>query len=141
MALSFPSTESDVATLLRTHGISPTAQRILIARVIFSHGTHLSAEEVFSKVNASNQKVSKATVYNTLGLLASRGVVREVIADPKRVFYDPNTLPHYHFYDEATGRLTDIDATQVKVTGLPSLPENTELQGVDVIIRLRRQDS
>lgn len=97
----------------------------------------MSAEDVFRAVNAETQHVSKATVYNTLGLLAERGVIREVIADPTRVFYDPNTSPHHHLYDEGTGELTDIDATELKVSGLPELPEGATLQGVDVIVRFR----
>ncbi|MBI3547275.1 MAG: transcriptional repressor, partial [Gammaproteobacteria bacterium] len=98
---------------------------------------HLSADEVFRLINADNQRVSKATVYNTLGLLADKGVVREVIADPTRVFYDPNTTPHHHFFDVATGELTDISADQIHVTGLPPLPAGAKLEGVDVIVRLR----
>ncbi len=98
----------------------------------------MSAEDVFNVVNGEDRRVSKATVYNTLGLLAEKGVVREVIADPVRVFYDPNTAPHHHLYDESTGELTDVDASKVQVTGLPPLPEGTALQGVDVVIRIRR---
>ena len=88
-------------------------------------------------VNTEGRRVSKATVYNTLGLLADKGVVREVIADPDRIFYDPNTKPHHHFFDVATGQLTDISADQIQVTGLPALPVGAQLEGVDVIVRLR----
>ena len=131
-------TNADIVALLRRHGISPTSQRVLIARMLFSHGVHYSAEDVFRIVNKDGPQASKATVYNTLGLLASKGVIREVIADPERVFYDPNTAPHHHFYDEDTGELTDIDAQDVHVTGLPPLPKGANLQGVDVIVRLRQ---
>jgi Fur family iron response transcriptional regulator len=130
--------ESDVLALLRDHGISPTAQRVLITQALFDKNTHLSAEDVYRLVNAGDQHVSKATVYNTLGLLAEKGVIREVIADPTKVFYDPNTSPHHHFFDTGTGELTDIDAGEVVVTGLPPLPPESKLEGVDVIVRLRR---
>lgn len=129
--------DTDVVELLREHGIHPTSQRVLIAHLLFSRWTHLSAEDVFQLVNAEGQRVSKATVYNTLGLLAEKGVVREVIADPDRIFYDPNTQPHHHFFDVATGQLTDIGADQIQVTGLPPLPSGSQLEGVDVIVRLR----
>ena len=99
--------------------------------------THLSAEDVYRLVNADNRRVSKATVYNTLGLLADKGVVREVIADPTRIFYDPNTAPHHHFFDVTTGELTDISAEQIHVSGLPPLPNGVQLEGVDVIVRTR----
>jgi len=130
-------TDTDLVDLLRSHGIHPTSQRIMIARVLFTHCTHLSAEDVFRLVNTDNRRVSKATVYNTLGLLADKGVVREVIADPTRIFYDPNTAPHHHFFDVTTGELTDISAEQIHVSGLPPLPNGAQLEGVDVIVRTR----
>jgi Fur family iron response transcriptional regulator len=127
----------DAAAVLRRCGVVPTSQRVLITQTLLSRCAHLSAEDVFRLVNAEDQHVSKATVYNTLGLLARKGVIREVIADPARVFYDPNTSPHHHLYDQSTGELTDVDASQVQVTGLPPLPEGAALQGVDVVIRIR----
>jgi Fur family iron response transcriptional regulator len=129
--------EADVAALLRQHGVYPTSQRVLITHLLFSLSTHLSAEDVFRQLNTNIQRVSKATVYNTLGLLAEKGVVREVIADPSRIFYDPNTAPHHHFFDVESGELTDINADQIQVSGLPPLPTGAQLEGVDVIVRLR----
>jgi Fur family iron response transcriptional regulator len=129
--------DTDIVELLRSHGIHPTTQRVIITRLLFLQCTHLSAEDVYRLVNVDNRRVSKATVYNTLGLLADKGVVREVIADPTRIFYDPNTAPHHHFFDVATGELTDIGAEQIHVSGLPPLPNGAQLEGVDVIVRTR----
>ena len=129
--------ETEISVLLREHGIHPTAQRVAVASALFNRGMHLAAEDLFRLVKSSGTRVSKATVYNTLGALAKKGVIREVIADPSRVFYDPNISPHHHFYDEVSGELTDVDAAEVEVTGLPQLPSGSELQGIDVIIRLR----
>jgi Fur family iron response transcriptional regulator len=131
-----PKSDVEIVELLRRHNINPTSQRVIIARLLFEKCTHLSAEDVFRLVNTDNH-VSKATVYNTLGLLAEKGVIREVIADPTRIFYDPNTQPHHHFFDVATGELTDISADQIEVSGLPPLPSGARLEGVDVIVRLR----
>ncbi len=135
--LNIPKSDEDIIALLQQHDIQPTSQRKLITRLLFTRCTHLSADEVFRLINTNDQSVSKATVYNTLGLLAEKGVVREVIADPTRIFYDPNTEPHHHFFDVATGELTDISADQIHVTGLPPLPAGAKLEGVDVIVRLR----
>ena len=88
-------------------------------------------------MNAGRDHVSKATVYNTLGLFASKGLIREVIVDPTRVFYDPNTSDHHHFYNVDTGELQDIDVADVQVSQLPELPAGTVTDGVDVIIRVR----
>jgi len=130
-------TDREIVELLRRHEINPTSQRVMIARLLFARAMHMSAEDIFRLVNAENRRVSKATVYNTLGLLAEKGVIREVIADPTRIFYDPNTAPHHHFYDLATGELTDIGPEQIRVSGLPPLPSGTSLAGVEVIVRLR----
>ena len=127
----------DLAALLRGHAINPTSQRVEIAQVLFSRCEHLSAEEVFTLVNGESARVSKATVYNTLGLFASRGLIREVIADPARIFYDPNTAPHHHLYDTSTGKLVDIPSDEVQILGLPALPEGMRMEGVDVIVRMR----
>lgn len=129
--------DAEIAQLLTARGINATQQRILITRTLFEQQTHLAAEEVFRAVNSNSPNVSKATVYNTLGLLARKGIIREVIADPTRIFYDPNTSAHYHLYDEESGELTDIDANELSLTHLPSLPEGAELTGVDIVVRVR----
>lgn len=126
-----------VAQSLREHGINPTAQRVDIARLIVGHKTHLTAEDVFRAVNRDGAHVSKATVYNTLGVFAEKGLIREVVIDPSRVVYDSNTAPHHHFYHVETGELVDIEATEMSVDGLPPLPTGTEMAGVEVIVRLR----
>ena len=130
-------THDEIAVLLRARDINPTSQRVEIALLLFTRCEHLSAEEVFALVNGDSARVSKATVYNTLGLFAERGLVREVIADPTRVFYDPNTAPHHHFYDTSTGKLMDIPAAEVQIRTLPALPDGMRLEGVDVIVRVR----
>ena len=132
-----PESSEDVAALLRRYGVNPTRQRLQIAHALFASPGHLSADQVLSAVNEHRPATSKATVYNTLNLFRDRGLIREVIANPNKVFYDPNTAPHYHFYDVDTGELTDIDARSVEVTGLPPLPAGTVTEGVDIIVRVR----
>jgi len=89
-------------------------------------------------VNGEQHLVSKATVYNTLGLFASNGLIREVIVDPARVFYDSNNSSHHHFYNIDTGELTDIDSDSMELAELPDMPDGTVAAGVDIIIRVRR---
>ena len=129
----------DIAGMLRDHGILPTQQRLMIARVLFEHLQHYSADQVMTSVNDGRDRVSKATIYNTLGLFARNGLVREIIVDPTRVFYDPNTTNHHHFYNVDNGELIDIDPSELPITGLRDLPAGTVSEGVDVIIRLRRE--
>lgn len=130
-------TREDLVEMLRRHDINPTHQRIEIARALFSRGEHLSADQILSIVNGRHLETSKATVYNTLNLFLEKKLIREVIVDPNKVFYDPNTSPHHHFYNVDTGELTDIDASEITVSGLPDLPDGLVAEGVDIIVRVR----
>ena len=128
---------NNLAEVLRIHGINPTHQRIEIALAIFSRGEHLSAEQILVLANDRASETSKATVYNTLNLFLEKKLIREVIVDPSKVFYDPNPDPHHHFYNVDTGELTDIDARDIRVSGLPPLPSGMATEGVDIIVRIR----
>ena len=130
-----------LTALLRKHGIAPTHQRLEIAQVLFGRCHHLSADQVLARVNESQAETSTATVYNTLNLFRDLGLIREVIVDPKRVFYDPNTEPHHHLYNVDTGEITDIDAGALSVSGLPELPTGMVTEGVDIIVRVRASDA
>ncbi len=128
----------NMAELLRAHDINPTHQRIEIAYALFSRQEHLSADQVMTIVNDRHAETSKATVYNTLNLFLEKGLIREVIVDPSKVFYDPNTGPHHHLYEVDSGRLTDIDADDVRIEGLPALPKGMQTVGIDLIVRVKR---
>ena len=130
----------NLAEKLRANGINPTHQRIEIAHALFSRCEHLSADQVMAIVNERHSETSKATVYNTLNLFLEKKLIREVIVNPNKVFYDPNTLPHYHMYDVESGKLTDIDAADIRVSGLPSLPAGMVTEGMDIVIRVRPAD-
>ena len=114
-----------------------TQQRLLLADIMLARKQHLSADQVFALANREGPVVSKATVYNTLNLFAQLGLVREVIVDPQRVFYDSNAADHHHVYNEDDGSLTDVDAGSLEVTGLPALPDETEVIGIEVFVRVR----
>ena len=130
--------EDEAAERLRAYDILPTQQRVQIAQVLLTHDQHVSAEQVLDLVKTTGRVVSKATVYNTLGLFANKGIVREVNVDPARVFYDTNNTIHHHFYNVDTGELSDIDAGQMPVDQLPAAPRDTVVDGVEVIIRVRK---
>jgi Fur family iron response transcriptional regulator len=130
-------TRESLVEMLRRHDIKSTHQRIEIAFALFSQGAHLSADQIMARVNDRHSATSKATVYNTLNLFVEKQLVREVIVDPNKVFYDPNTEPHHHLYNINTGELADIDAADITISGLPQLPADVVTEGVDVIVRVR----
>jgi Fur family iron response transcriptional regulator len=136
-----PESRDGVNAKLRERGIKPTRQRVEVAHAIFSRCEHLSAERIFMLINAERPLASKATIYNTLNLFVEKGLVREVIADRNIMFYDPNTEAHHHFYNVETGELTDIDAREVQVSGLPPLPAGMTAEGIDIIVRVRAGNS
>lgn len=127
----------EVRELLRGTGITPTEQRVEIGQILFCRAQHVTAERVLENVNNGVSKVSKATVYNTLGLFAEKGLIREVIVDPSKLFYDTNLSPHHHFYRTDTGELEDVPAEHLKIENLPDLPTGMDIEGIDVVIRVR----
>ncbi|MDX1609826.1 MAG: transcriptional repressor [Halofilum sp. (in: g-proteobacteria)] len=133
----FPLDRDEVGTLLESHGILPTQQRIDIAHMMFQRPQHLAAEQVLAAVNERYGHVSKATVYNTLGLFVRNGLVREVLIEPGRVFYDSNTRDHHHVYNVDSGELSDIPASSVDIKADPHLPRGTRIEGMDLVIRVR----
>lgn len=136
-----PEQRERISALLREHGITPTHQRLEIANVLFGERRHRSADQILALVNARHAETSKATVYNTLKLFLEKGLVRELIVDPNKVFYDPNVTAHHHFYDVVTGELTDFPSEGVRIEGLPPLPGNAVQAGVDIIVRIRSATS
>ena len=130
----------NLAQKLRAHGINPTHQRIEIAHALLSRCEHLSADQIMAIVNERHSETSKATVNNTLNLFVEKKLIREVIVDPNKVFYDPNTSAHYYMYDVESGKITDIDAADIRVSGLPSLLAGIVTEGMDIIIRVRSAD-
>ena len=132
-----PTTRESVSRLLRAHDITPTHQRIEIAQALFEKRWHPSADQILAAVNSRYAEASKATVYNTLKLFRDKGLVRELIVDPNKVFYDANTNAHHHFYDVASGEITDIPAAGVRIEGLPPIPAGMVTDGIDIIVRTR----
>jgi Fur family iron response transcriptional regulator len=126
-----------ISRLLVTHGLQVTAQRLDIAEFVLGRPQHVSADEILCAMRDRGSHVSKATVYNTLNLFCERGLVRTVEVDPERQYYDSTTEPHHHFYNVDTGELTDIPADQVRLALETALPEGTEQEGVEIVIRVR----
>ena len=127
----------DILDLLNQHHVLPTPQRMEVAEVLLSRPQHLSAEQIIERLKAAGSRVSKATVYNTLNLFGERGIVKEVVIDPVRKFYDSTTHAHHHFYNIDTGELDDIPDDAVIFNQLPSLPEGTAKESVEVLIKVR----
>jgi Fur family iron response transcriptional regulator len=80
--------------------------------------------------------VSLATIYNTLHQFTEAGLLRQVIVNGAKTYFDTNTSEHHHFYLECDGDLIDIPAGSIEVNGLPTTPDGTSIDRVDVVVRL-----
>jgi Fur family iron response transcriptional regulator len=131
--------KDQIADLLARYKITPTRQRVEIAEYLFRRPQHLSAEKILEGVNRDGHRVSRATVYNTMGLFTGKGLVREVLIDRERVFYDSNNTTHHHIYNIDTGDLHDVDGAAIDVSFLSGLAHDVDIVDTDVIIRVTRR--
>ena len=129
-----------VVERLRRVGLRPTRQRVSLAQLLFDvPDRHVTAEQLHGEAVAAAIRVSLATVYNTLHQFTAAGLMREVVVEPGRSYFDTNIDDHHHFFCESTGRLQDIPGELVRVGELPKPPAGAEIRRVDVIIRIRQE--
>src|SRR3954454_16999024 len=135
--MSSVSPSPAVLARLRQAGLRPTRQRLALARLLFEGGDrHVTAEQLHGETSAAAMRVSLATVYNTLHQFTDAGLLREVVVEPGRSYFDTNVDDHHHFFCESSGRLQDIPGNTVLVSEMPEAPSGTAIRRVDVIIRL-----
>jgi Fur family iron response transcriptional regulator len=117
----------------------PTAQRLEVAEVLLSGPQHLSADQIIDALRHNGSRIAKATVYNSLNLFSKKGLVREINVDAGCKYYDSTNHLHHHFYHVETGELTDIPRERLGVVKIPPLPDGTEQESVEVVIRIRNK--
>jgi Fur family transcriptional regulator, iron response regulator len=100
---------------------------------------HVTAESLYAAVGEAGEKVSLATVYNTLRAFCQAGLLNEVVVDGSRSYFDTRMDDHPHFYWEDSAELTDAPAEDLVIAGLPEAPAGMVVSRVDVVIRLRRE--
>jgi len=134
-----PGTASLAAEKLRGAGLRPTRQRIELAAHLFTGPDfHVTAESLHDEVVRSGIKVSLATVYNTLHQFTEAGLLRQVVVDAARGYFDTNTGDHQHFFLEDEGVLIDIPGETITVAGVPAAPPGLCVDRVDVVVRVKR---
>lgn len=131
--------QDDIARQLEAHGLKVTEQRVRVAGLLMAAPTHMTADQILAALRQSGERVSKATVYNTLKALARTGLVRQIHIDPQRSVYDSTRAAHHHFHDLETGELQDIRPEDIEFSRFPAIPEGMEAEAVEVVVRLRRK--
>ena len=136
--MSQPRPFAEALTRLRAAGLRPTRQRLALARLLFEQGDrHVSAEELHGQAASAGVKVSLATIYNTLHQFTGAGLLRQVVVDAGRTYFDTNIHDHHHFFFEESGRLQDVAGDSVALAALPEPPAGAKIARVDVIIRVQ----
>jgi Fur family transcriptional regulator, iron response regulator len=128
------------ADWLTRGGLRPTRQRLSLAVLLVGDGQnrHVTAESLYALSCKTDEKVSLATVYNTLRAFCDAGLMNEVVVDGSKSYFDTRMDDHPHFYWEDSATLTDAPADELHISGLPTAPAGTVVSKIDVVIRLRR---
>ena len=102
---------------LRETGLRPTKQRVKICEVLFNRDKtfHFTINDLVKKISEElNEKISLATVYNTVHALQKKGYLKEISINSDKSYFDTNTTVHHHFYDEDTHQLIDCDENEIE---------------------------
>ncbi|AQS48924.1 MULTISPECIES: iron response transcriptional regulator IrrA [Thioclava] len=121
-------------------GLRPTRQRLALATLLVGDGEnrHVTAESLYAAACDAGEKVSLATVYNTLKAFCDAGLMHEITVDGARSYFDTRMDDHPHFFWEDDNRLSDAPAEELKLASIPQAPEGAEITRVDVVIRVRK---
>lgn len=141
MGSLFPSTDVELLRHLRAHGVQPTLQRLAIADVLLRRPCHMTADQVLLAARERQPELARATVYATLQLFVRQQLLRELPVDGASTVYDSNLAPHHHLYNVDTGEVQDLPPEVLQVMGLPALDPALQVEGMDVIVRVRARPS
>ena len=121
----------EIVNKLRSSGLRPTKQRILIAKNLFDRKKtfHFTVEKLNKTINKkSSKQISLATIYNTVEAFKRSGYIREILTSNSKSYYDTNIKSHHHFYDPETKKLTDIDYQKVILNKIPNPPKGKKIK-------------
>ncbi len=126
---------------IRAAGLRPTRQRLALAKLLFGGGgRHITAEMLHAEAQAEKIQVSLATVYNTLHQFTDAGMLREIVVDASRSYFDTTTHDHHHYFFEKSGILSDIPEDCISFAKTPEAPEGMAIKSVDVVVRLEEKN-
>ena len=119
--------------------VTPTKQRLDLARLIFAKKQHFTAADLISLADKNGLNISMATVYNTLSLLEDKGMLKTINIDNELKFYDTNLENHHHLYNTTMSTLTDIAHDKVTFAELPELPKTLEIESTELLIKVKNK--
>tara|TARA_B100001029_G_C14971039_1_gene400227 strand:- start:493 stop:885 length:393 start_codon:yes stop_codon:yes gene_type:complete len=127
-----------IKEILRSKSLKITNQRLLVAKYLFDgHNKHITAEDLFKKLNKSNSKISLATVYNTLHEFYKSKLINKLTINSEKIYFDTNMSDHHHFYNKEDGILFDV-SNNLKIKGLPNPPKGKKIDKIEVLVHLKK---
>ena len=124
---------------LRETGLRPTKQRVKICELLFLREKtfHFTINDLVKKISSEmNEKISLATVYNTVHAFQKKGYLKEIAINSDKTYYDTNTSIHHHFYDEETHELIDCDENDIDSINLRRNLPGKKIKSVEVLIKI-----
>jgi Fur family iron response transcriptional regulator len=131
--------EAKYENIYRDLNVTPTKQRLDLAKLIFAKKQHFTAVDLISLANKNGLNISMATVYNTLSLLEDKGMLKTINIDNELKFYDTNLENHHHLYNTTMSTLTDIAHDRVTFAELPELPNTLEIESTELLIKVKNK--
>ena len=127
---------------LRSSGLRPTKQRLKICEVLFDTDRtfHFTVNDLVKIIDEKmNEKISLATVYNTVHAFHKKGYLKEISINSDKSYFDTNTKVHHHFYDNDTKELTDISDEQVEKVKINTSLPGKKITSVEVLVRVENK--
>ncbi|NOZ42837.1 MAG: transcriptional repressor [Alphaproteobacteria bacterium] len=125
---------------LRQAGLRPTRQRLALAKLLFDGpNRHVTAEMLHEETIKANINIVLATVYNSLHQFTDAGLLREIVVNPGRTYFDTNVTDHYHYFLAQEGQLEDVPEGALKIDRLPEAPAGKKISRIDVIIHMAEE--
>ena len=124
---------------LRNSGLRPTRQRIKICEVLFNKETtfHFTINDLVKIIEKeANEKISLATVYNTIHAFEKKGYLKEIPIDSNQSYFDTNVTDHHHFYDISEKKLIDLDKVDVGPIKIQKSIPGKKIKSVEVLVKL-----
>ena len=124
---------------LRETGLRPTKQRVKICEILFNREKtfHFTINDLAKKISEElNEKISLATVYNTVHALQKKGNLKEISINSDKSYFDTNTSVHHHFYDEDTHQLIDCDENEIETVNVKKNITGKKINSVEVLVRV-----
>ena len=133
------SKKNEFIDKLRSSGLRPTKQRLKICEVLFDRDNtfHFTINDLAKNISeVLNEKISLATVYNTVHAFKYKGYLKEISINSNKSYFDTNTTNHHHFFDEDTNELIDCDEKIIETPKIKRNISGKKINSVEVLVKV-----